>query len=176
MSIVALKNALPAYAEDLKRNLDALAAETTLSDQQKWGAFLAAAYALGVPLAIRAIEKEAAAKLSAEAKAAAKAATALIAQNMIYYSAVNLLSNHDYRAQPAKLSMHALGHAGVDRIDFELWSLAVSAVGQCGPCLNAHEAELHRRNVTIERIHAVLRIAAVVSGVCVVLRAEAACA
>ena len=50
MSIAALANALPNYAEDLKINLAALSAETILTDQQKWGAFLASAYALKIAI------------------------------------------------------------------------------------------------------------------------------
>ncbi len=174
MSITALRNALPDYAEDLKLNLDALAGETLLSEQQKWGCFLAAAYAVGVPLVVKAVRGDVDAKLSAEAKLGAKTATAVLAMNTVYYSAVNLLNNHDYRAEPPKLSMRALNYAGVDRIDFELWCLAVSAVNECGACLNAHETDLHKRNVSLERIQAALRIAAVIGAVSAVLRAEAA--
>ena len=176
MSIIALRNALPDYAEDLKVNLDALAGETLLSDQQKWGSFLASAYAVGVPIVVKAIRGEVDAKLSAEAKTGAKTAAAILAMNTVYYSAVNHINNHDYRAQPPKLSMRALNYAGVDRIDFELWCLTVSAVSQCGACLNAHESDLHKRNVSMERIQAALRIGAVVAGVGAVLRAEAAAA
>ncbi len=176
MSIAALANALPDYADDLKINLAALSAETILTDQQKWGAFLASAYALGVPLVVKAILKETDGKLSAEAKTGAKTAAAILAMNTVYYSAVNLLHNHDYRAEAPKLSMRALNYAGVDKIDFELWCLAVSAASQCGACLNAHESDLHKRNVPLERIQAALRIAAVVAAVSAVLRAGAAAA
>lgn len=174
MSITALRNALPDYAEDLKLNLDALASETILTEQQKWGCFLASAYALGVPMAVKAMRGETDAKLSAEAKTGAKAAAAVLAMNTVYYSAVNLLHNHDYRTESPKLSMRALNYAGVDKVDFELWCLSVSAVIQCGACLNAHESDLHKRNVALERIHAALRIAAVVAATSTVLRAEAA--
>lgn len=174
MSIAALSNALPAYASDLKHNLDALAAETLLTEQQKWGCFLACAYALGVPAVVTSIQSEVESRLSAEATSAAKAAAAILGMNTVYYSAVNLLANHDYRGEPSRLSMDVLAHPGVDKIDFDMWSLAVSAVSQCGACLNAHEAELHKRGVTIERVQAVLRIAAVMSGVSLVLRGEVA--
>lgn len=174
MTIAALSNALPDYAEDLKLNLDMLAGETVLTDQQKWGCFLASAYALGAPPVVRAIRSEVDGKLSAEAKTGAKTAAATLAMNTVYYSAVNLLHNHDYRAEPPRLSMRALNFAGVDKVDFELWCLAVSAVSRCGACLNAHESDLHKRNVSLERIHAALRIASVVAAVSAVLRAEAA--
>ena len=47
MSLDALRESLPAYAKDLSLNLSSLANETLLSDQQKWGAFVASAYAVG---------------------------------------------------------------------------------------------------------------------------------
>lgn len=176
MSIAALSNALPDYAEDLKINVAALAAETILSEQQKWGCFLASAYAAGAPMVIKAILKEVDGKLSADAKKGAMTAAAILAMNTVYYSAVNSLNNHDYRSEPPRLSMRALNYAGVDKVDFELWCLTVSAASQCGVCLNAHESDLHKRNVALERIHAALRIAAVVAAVSAVLRAEAAAA
>ena len=70
MSLDTLRDALPAYAKDLSLNLSSLAAETTLNDQQKWGTFLASAYATGQPQVVKAIE--AAAELSPEARTAAR--------------------------------------------------------------------------------------------------------
>lgn len=49
-------------------------------------------------------------------------------------------------------------------------------MANCASCLNTHEAELHKRGVSLERVQAALRIGAVVNAVNVVLRAEAAAA
>ena len=174
MSMTELANALPEYAIDLKSNLNALAAEAILSEQQRWGCFLACAYATGEPVVIAAFEREADARLTVEAPIAAKRAASIMAMNTVYYSAVNLLQNHDYRAEPAGLAMSALTHPGVDKIDFELWALAVSALSGCAACLNAHEIELRKRGVSLERIHAALRIAAVVASAATTVRLEAA--
>ena len=54
MSLDALRESLPAYAKDLSLNLSTLAAEAILSDQQKWGAFVATAHATGCGPVIRA--------------------------------------------------------------------------------------------------------------------------
>ncbi|GAM98995.1 alkylhydroperoxidase protein D [alpha proteobacterium U9-1i] len=176
MSIAALRNALPDYAEDLKQNLDRVASETHLSDQQKWGGFLACAFASGVPLVARAIRAETEARLTPEAKSAAKAAAAIMSMNVVYYGAINLLHNHDYRAAPVNLAMNALSSPTVDKIDFELWAFAVSAMANCASCLNSHEAELHKRGVTLERVQAALRIAATMNAISVVVRGEASIA
>ena len=46
MSLDALRETFPDYAKDIKLNLGSLANETVLSEQQKWGAFLACAHAI----------------------------------------------------------------------------------------------------------------------------------
>lgn len=174
MSLANLAVSLPPYAEDLKINIARLATDTVLTEQQKWGCFLACAFSAGQRQLVETIEDEVADRLTEAARNGARSAAAIMAMNTVYYGAVNLLDNHDYRAAPPALSMLALANPGVDKIDFELWAFAVSALTNCGPCLNSHEAELHKRGVQIERIQAALRIASVVNAVSVVLRAEEA--
>ena len=171
MSLDALRAALPAYAKDLSLNLSSLASETVLNDQQKWGCFLASAHAVGVPEVVVAIET-AAASLSPEAKTAAKAASAIMGMNNVYYRSLHLITNPDYRTLPAKLRMNIIANPGVDKVDFELWSLAVSAINGCGMCLDSHEAELRKHEVPNTSIQAAIRIAAVVNAVSHVIAAE----
>jgi alkyl hydroperoxide reductase subunit D len=177
MSLDTLRERLPAYAKDLSLNLSSLAAETLLTDQQKWGAFVASAYAVGEPSVIQASEEAArAAGLSEAALTAAKSAAAIMAMNNVYYRALHLISNAEYRTMPARLRMNALANPGVEKADFELWATAVSAINGCGMCLDAHEAELKKVGVPAQQIQAVLRIAAVVNAVSRVMAAEAASA
>lgn len=177
MSLDALRETLPAYAKDLSLNLSSLAAETLLTDQQKWGAFVASAYALGQPAVVKALEAAAIdAGLSPEALSAAKAAAAIMGMNNVYYRAIHLVSNREYGTLPARLRMNVLANPGVEKVDFELWSTAVSAVNGCGMCLDAHEAELKKHGVTAQQIQAALRIAAVVNAVSRVLAGEVAAA
>jgi alkyl hydroperoxide reductase subunit D len=70
--------------------------------------------------------------------------------------------------------MNVIANPGVEKADFELWSLAVSAVNGCGMCLDSHEAELKAAGVTAQQVQAALRIAAVVNAVSRVLAADAA--
>jgi alkyl hydroperoxide reductase subunit D len=58
-------------------------------------------------------------------------------------------------------------------VDFELWSLAVSAVNGCGMCIDSHEHELRKGGLKSEAIQAAIRIASVVHAVAVTLEAEA---
>ncbi len=176
MSIDALRDLIPAYARDMSLNLSTLSGETTLSDQQKWGAFLACAYAVGQPDVVKNIEAAASAVLTPEAATAAKAAAAVMGMNNVYYRALHLMHNKEYETLRAGLRMNILGNPGVDKVDFELWSLAVSAVNGCGLCLDSHEKVLRSHNVTNVQVQAALRIAAVVNAVSAVLRAERAAA
>src|SRR5665213_1837460 len=101
MSLDALRESLPEYAKDLSLNLSSLAGETILNDQQKWGCFTACAYAVGCGPVIQAINAAAeAAGLSPEAAKAAKAAAAIMAMNNIYYRALHLMHNQEYRTLP----------------------------------------------------------------------------
>ena len=177
MSLDALRETLPAYAKDLSLNLSSLAGETTLNDQQKWGCFVASAYAVGAPAVVKAVNAAAtAAGLSEEAHTAAKAAAAIMGMNNVYYRALHLMENHEYRTLPARLRMNILGNPGAPKADFELWSLAVSAVNGCGMCLDAHEVELKKHGLSNVQIQAGLRIAAVVNAVSRVVAGEAAAA
>lgn len=177
MSLDTLRETLPAYAKDLSLNLSSLANETVLTDQQKWGAFVASAHAVGQAAVVQAVDAAAdAAGLSAEAKTAAKAAAAIMGMNNVYYRSLHLLSNPEYRTLRAGLRMNILANPGVEKVDFELWSTAVSAANGCGMCLDSHEAELKKHGVPATQVQAALRIAAVVNAVSRVLAAEQALA
>ena len=176
MSLEALKGRLPDYAKDLRLNLSSLAVEPGLSEQQRAGAFIASALASRNPEVIADITAEFGPKLSAEAFEAAKTAAAIMAMTNIYYRFVHLASASDYGTMPAKLRMNALAKPGVDKVDFELWSIAVSAVNGCGMCIDSHEKTLRSHGVTAEVIQAVVRIAATVHAVAATIGGEAALA
>lgn len=172
MSIQELKDRLPEYAKDLKLNLSSLAAETVLDDVKKAGSFIASAIASRNPAVIEAVTAEFAPKLDAATLEAAKAAAAIMAMNNVYYRFVHLAESPDYDKLPAKLRMNVMARPGTSKENFELWSLAVSAVNGCGKCIVAHEKVLREAGVTAEKVQAAARIAAVVHAVAVTLEAE----
>lgn len=176
MSIDAVRELLPAYAKDISLNLSSLANETLLTEQQKWGTFLASAHAVGTPAVVRAIEAHAATVMSPEAMNAAKAAAAIMGMNNIYYRSLHLMHNPEYQTLPARLRMNILASPGVEKIDFELWSTAVSAINGCGACIDAHEGELKKHAVPSTHIQAALRIGAVVHAASRIVASEAALA
>jgi len=174
MSIETLKDLLPEYAKDLKLNLSSLAAEASLSEQQRAGTFIACALASRNKTTTNAIFSEFAPKLSPEALTAARAAAAIMGMNNIYYRFTHLASAPDYRTLPAKLRMNVIGKPGVDKVDFELWCLAVSAINGCGMCIDSHEKILRAGGLSTEQIQASVRIASVVHAVAAALDGEEA--
>ena len=173
MSIEALKHALPEYAKDMKLNLSSLASESLLTKQQRGGTFIACALASRERTVTSAILSEFAPHLSPEALTAARAAAAIMAMNNIYYRFTHLASAPDYKTLPARLRMNVIAKPGVDKVDFELWCLAVSAINGCGVCIDSHEKILREASLSPEQIQAAVRIAATVHGVAATLDGEA---
>jgi alkyl hydroperoxide reductase subunit D len=174
MSLDALLDTLPAYAKDLRLNLSSLLRQTELSEQQIWGTLLASAIAARNRCLLEAVEAEAGAHLTPQALEAARGAAAIMGMNNVYYRFLHLAANERYRSLPARLRMNLLRTHGVETVDFELWSTAVSAINGCGSCVKAHEKVLREKGMTEEAILAAVRIAAVVHGVAVTLDAAEA--
>ncbi len=176
MNLETLRQSLPDYAKDIKLNLGSVLSQSSLAEGQAWGTALAAAIAARNEQLTAAIAAEAAAKLPPEALQAAKAAAAVMAMNNIYYRFVHLLPKGGYGQLPARLRMNVIANPGVDKLDFELWSLAVSAVNGCGLCLEAHEREVLGKGASKQQVQDAVRIAAVIHAAATVLDAEAALA
>ncbi|ACA17913.1 alkylhydroperoxidase, AhpD family [Methylobacterium sp. 4-46] len=176
MTLDALLQSLPPYAKDVRLNFSSLGREETLTAQQRDGLLVACGLASRNPDLARALEAEAAPRLSPAALAAAKAAATVMAMNNVYYRFTHLASNPAYATRPAKLRMSSIGNPGVARADFELWSLAVSAINGCGRCIDAHEQVLREAGVGEEAIQAAVRVAAVVASLAVALESVRAAA
>jgi len=176
MSLDILKDRLPEHARDLKLNLSSLASEQLLGPQQKAGSFVAAALAANHAPTTQAMVGAFGRELAPEALNAVKIAASLMAMNNIYYRFVHLVGAADYKTLPARLRMTAMAKPGVDKADFELWSLVVSAVNGCGMCLESHEKVLREHGLSAEQVQAAIRIAATVHAVARTLSAEEALA
>ena len=161
-------DALPDYAKDLRLNLGSILSDQLLGDQRKFGLLLACAHGSGYRPLVEAAEAEVDGKLSPEAANAARGAAAVMAMNNVYYRFVHLASNPEYGTLPAKLRMNFIGSPGIDKADFELFSLAVSAMNGCGMCIDSHEKVLQQHGVKAETIQSAARIAAVMKAVATV--------
>ena len=167
MSLKEFADALPDYAKDIRLNVGSLLGDQTLTEQRKYGLLLACAHGSGYKPIVEATEAEAAGKLSPEAANAARAAAAVMAMNNIYYRATHLIHNDEYGTMRAGLRMNIMANPGVDKVTFELCSLAVSAINGCGSCLDSHERTLRQHDVSAQGVQSTLKIAAVLHAVAV---------
>ena len=170
----AIRERIPEYAKDLRLNLDALAKVESLTPTQLWGTALASALATRNDELVRGVAEEARAQLSDTAFSSARTAAALMGMNNVYYRALHLISNPEYGNLPARLRMQGLANPAVERLDFELFCLAVSAVNGCGKCLDAHEHELKKRGATASQVQDAIRIASILHAIAGVLDGDRA--
>jgi lipoyl-dependent peroxiredoxin subunit D len=168
MSLNDFADALPDHARDIRLNLGALLADQTLAEPCKYGLILACAHGTGYRPIVEAAEAEVAGRIGEAHAVAARSAAALMAMNNVYYRFVHLASNPVYQTLPAKLRMSCLGAPGIDKADFELFCLAVSAQNGCGMCIDSHERILTQHGVKPETIQAAARVAAIMSAVATV--------
>ena len=168
MSLKQFVDTLPDYAKDLRLNVGSLLNDQTLGDQRKYGLLLSCAHATGHRPLVAAAEAEIAGKLSPEAANAARGAAAVMAMNNVYYRFVHLSSNPEYGTMPARLRMNVIANPGIEKDDFELFSLAVSAMNGCGMCIDSHERVLQQHGVKAEHIQTAARIGAVLKAVATV--------
>ncbi|QNA82992.1 alkyl hydroperoxide reductase [Sphingomonas sp. So64.6b] len=168
MSLKDFAGTLPDFAKDIRLNVGSLLNEQHLPDQQKFGLLLACAHATGYKPLVDVTEVEVTGKLSPEAANAARAAAAVMAMNNVYYRFTHLAGNDEYQRMPAKLRMNVIGQPGIDKVDFELFSLAVSAMNGCGMCIDSHEQILKKAGATAEAIQTAVRIGAVLKAVATV--------
>ena len=163
-NLEALRDSLPDFARDTKLNLGTVLTPEgapDLSQEQIWGIALASAYATQNGAVISAVEAEA--QVPAEVATAAKAAATIMGINKVEYRFVHLVNDAEIKALPAKLRMNVIGQPGIAKVDFELMSLAVSAINGCGMCLEAHMHEVTKAGVSKLAAQSAVRIAAVLN-------------
>ena len=172
-SLQSIKDRLPGYAKDIKLNLDAVVARSSLEPAAAHGAALAAAFAAESPTLVALFRTSEA--LPAEHAEAALTAAALMGMNNVWYPFVEMADDPELKTMRTELRMNAYAtHGGVDRASFELYALAASIVGKCDFCVASHYRQLREGGATVQQLRDVGRIAAVVAATARVLAAESA--
>jgi len=177
MTIETIRDQLPDYARDLKLNLGSVLTTQGapgLSESQIASIALATAIAARNQELVRAIETWAQPHLDAAHVQATRSAAAIMGMNNIYYRFLHLVEDAEYQTLPARLRMNVIGSPGIDKLEFELLSLAVSAVNGCGLCVTAHERKLREGGIGREAIQSAVRIASVMHAIAGVLEYQAA--
>jgi alkyl hydroperoxide reductase subunit D len=177
IDVTTLKNLLPEYAKDLRLNVSTVLSPEGapgLTEQQILATALASAVAARNSTLLRGIEALVSGHLDPAQIDAARAAATIMGMNNVYYRFTHLVGSDDYRTLPAKLRMSVIGNPGVPKVDFELYSLAVSAINGCGTCVAAHEKVVRAAGVSVEGVQSAVRIAAVIHGIAVALESRSA--
>jgi alkyl hydroperoxide reductase subunit D len=162
MTLEQFRDALPETARDIKLNLQAVLTGTVLTPAQLWGVAVAsAATARNAPLRA-ALLAEARAKVDAAVIDDALAAAALMAMNNVYYRFRHQVGKDVYNTKPARLRMNRLAKPATNKPDFELFSLAASAIEGCEMCVRSHEHAVLEGGLSEEAVHDAVRVAATI--------------
>lgn len=166
-----LKSAIPDYARDVKINLQTLINQENqaLTAKQIFGAALASAYGTKEKNLIKIFENEVENILSEVEIKAVKTAASLMAMNNIYYRFAHLSADKEYSQMPAGLRMQGIANHGIEKVDFEIFSLAVSIINGCGMCIDAHANQLLKHGMSKTQIQMVAKIAAVINSAAQIL-------
>ena len=165
-NIESLKALLPDFAKVIRLNLSSVIKQdpnSGLTLNQVHGIALASAYATKNPAVIEAIAGETAATLTPEEVNAARAAATVMAMNNVYYRFIHLAHDEQLSQMPAGLRMNIIANPGIEKITFELYSLAVSAINGCGLCIESHARAIQQHDVSKAGVQHSVRIAAVVA-------------
>ena len=172
MTLDQIKSSLPDYAKDLRLNLDSVLGEhgaPGLTQKQIALMALASAIASRYEPLTQAIAQFASQHADEGELNGARAAAVMMAMNNIYYRFTHLVGNEEFATLRAGLRMNVIANSGLDKITFELASLAVSAINGCGACLDSHERVIREHDVSAQGVQSALKIAAVVHAVAVTL-------
>lgn len=177
MNIAELKTQLPGYAKDLRLNLDSVLSEggaPGLTAKQIALVAVASAVAARHKPLTEAVTEFSSAQLNDDELNGARAAAAIMGMNNIYYRFTHLVDEAEYGELRANLRMNVMARPSIDKVDFELASLAVSAINGCGMCMNSHEKTLRQQGLGAQAIQSAVRIAAVIHAVAVALEQSVA--
>jgi len=166
-----IRAALPEVAKDIKLNLQSVLTEGgPLTPAQRWGVAVAAAAAARNPRLRHAVVADARANVEEAVVEDALAAAALMGMNNVYYRFRHLIEKPVYKDKPARLRMNRMVKPASNKVNFELFSLAVSAINGCANCMAAHEAVVvGAGGLSEDHVHDAVRIAATINAAAVSL-------
>src|SRR5262249_33983820 len=147
---------------DIKLNLQTVFQSSTLTLEQVWGTALASAISTRNQELARAVFNDAVLRVDASVIEDAKAAAALMSMNNVYYRFRHMVGKETYSQKPARLRMNRIARPLGNKLDFELFCLAVSAINGCEICIQSHEKVVVEGGISEEQVHDAVRIAATI--------------
>jgi alkyl hydroperoxide reductase subunit D len=160
----ALPSQSTTIARDLKLNLRRVLEDGALGEESATLALLALAAsagdnALGAYARARLVELG----IGAEQIQEAEESAAIMGMLNVYYRFRHMLAkDEEYRA--AGLRMTALARPALGKERFEMLAFAVSVLNGCESCIRSHEQVLRDAGTSVDQIHDLARLAAVVKG------------
>lgn len=151
-------------ARDLRLNLKRLLEEGALAPDEGALALLATAVSVqDERLAAYARHQLKSLDFGAEQIREAEESAAIMAMLNVYYRFRHMINNDDeYRA--AGLRMTSLSRPALGKERFEMLAFAVSVLNGCETCIRSHEKVLRDAGLSVDKIHDLARLAAVVKG------------
>jgi len=165
----AIRETLPDLAKDIKLNLQAVLSESSLSPEQRWGVAIASAAAARQPGLRDAVVADARAAVPEAVVEDALAAAALMGMNNVYYRFRHVVGKPVYSEKPARLRMNRIARPATSKADFELFSLAASAINGCEACVRSHEQAVLDGQLSEDQVHDAIRIAATMHAAAIAL-------
>jgi alkyl hydroperoxide reductase subunit D len=163
-------------ARDLKLNLRRLIEESSLTPEESALGLLAVATAVDHrSLASHSRERLAALGLSTEQIQEGAEVAALMGMLNYYYRFRHMLSHEapekEDEYKTAGLRMTSMARPALGKDLYEMLAFSVSVINGCENCVKAHEKVLREAGVSVDKIHDLARLAAVVNGLKVLERA-----
>jgi lipoyl-dependent peroxiredoxin subunit D len=151
--------------KDTRLNIQSVLQVESLNPEQRWGVAVSCAYAARNERLKQAMLHEAREALGNTAEAViedARAAASLMAMNNIYYRFRHMVEKEAYTTKRPGLRMNRMMQVLTNKVDFELFCLAVSAINGCETCVQSHERVVLEGGMSEDQVHDAIRIASVI--------------
>ncbi len=154
-------------AKDLKLNVRRLLGDSSLSPEEATLTVLATAKTVDFTELLSAGREAATAlNLPPEVIQEAEENAAIMGMLNVYYRTRHFLEHADPKAKDeygaAKLRMTSLANPAMGKERFEMLAFAVSCINGCEMCVTSHEKALMALGVNREKLHDLVRVAAVI--------------
>ncbi len=173
MNITEILVDSPDYAKDIKLNYSKVLNENILEKKLLYGIILISSLATKVDVLKEAALNEVKEYIDDDYINDIYGAYSLMAMNSIYYRFTHLATEFDYASMPANLRMQFMTKHKLKSTDFEMLCLAVAAIIGCGKCINAHEINLRKNNISSQNIQTAVRISSIMHAIASIIKVSA---
>jgi lipoyl-dependent peroxiredoxin subunit D len=171
-AIEAVLQTLPEHSSDLSANILKLFTQSKLTPARLWGTAIASAVATRAPALVAAVEGDAvAAGMSADVIEDARAAASLTSMNNIYYRFRHFMHDEELNKIAPRLPQQRLARPKAEKLDFELYGVAVSSINGCELCVRVrmHADAVVKGGLSKEELAESVRIAAILHAAAIAL-------